>query len=152
MLGYEMTRRERMPAGAEMPSQVTARRGIFDGVAEHASRIVSGAAYFIICVVAVVGWAVSGPMFQFSDTWQLLINTSTTILTFLMVALLQNSAKRSDQAVQHKLNAIARALADIMEDHDLTDDMAELEAAVGVEDRESTGRRVAGRRKRVRKT
>jgi hypothetical protein len=79
------------------------------------------------------------------DTWQLIINTITTIITFLMVALLQNSQTRSDQAVQHKLNAIADGLADLMayvssggEDRDLRNDLIELRAAVGLEEHEST--------------
>jgi low affinity Fe/Cu permease len=79
------------------------------------------------------------------DTWQLLINTATTIITFLMVALLQNSQTRSDQAIQHKLNAIADGLADVMahladgdETRDLIKDKEELKKAVGLEQREST--------------
>jgi low affinity Fe/Cu permease len=76
------------------------------------------------------------------DTWQLIINTTTTIVTFLMVALLQDSQTRADDAVQDKLNAIADALADLMEAQStdspgLRRDLAELRAAVGVEDRES---------------
>ena len=61
------------------------------------------------CVVIVVIWA---PTFVFMpmDTWQLIINTLTTIITFLLVALLQNTQKRADAAVQHKLNAIAEGL------------------------------------------
>jgi low affinity Fe/Cu permease len=76
------------------------------------------------------------------DTWQLIINTATTIITFLMVALLQNSQTRSDQALQHKLNAIADGLADLMRHVDakkqLEQDIKELREAVGLEEREST--------------
>jgi hypothetical protein len=75
----------------------------------------------------------------------LIINTATTIVTFLMVALLQNTQTRSDQAVQHKLNAIADGLADLMaktprrDDADgLATDVKELRAAVGLEQRESS--------------
>src|SRR5665811_1115350 len=78
------------------------------------------------------------------DTWQLIINTVTTIITFLMVALLQNSQTRSDQAVQHKLNAIADGLADLMaytandgEGPDLNRHLIELRDAVGLESHES---------------
>jgi low affinity Fe/Cu permease len=81
------------------------------------------------------------------NTWQLIINTITTIVTFLMVALLQNSQTRSDQAVQHKLNAIADGLADLMQhvhtegaDSDLHHDLVELRDAVGLEGHESTSR------------
>jgi low affinity Fe/Cu permease len=77
------------------------------------------------------------------DTWQLIINTATTIVTFLMVALLQNSQTRSDSAVQDKLNAVAAALAQLMEAHSgdseqLRDATRELREAVGLEDRESS--------------
>ena len=78
-------------------------------------------------------------------TYQLEINTTTTIITFLMVALLQNSQTRDNQAVQHKLNAIADGVADLMEhvsdrhdDDDLMHDVEELRDAVGLESREST--------------
>lgn len=81
-------------------------------------------------------------MFLEPDTWQLIINTVTTIITFLLVALLQNTQTRSDQAIQHKLNAIADGLADLMEfvgkDDGLRRDVAELKAAVGLEEMEST--------------
>ena len=77
------------------------------------------------------------------DTWRLIINTVTTIVTFLLVALLQNTQKRADEAVQHKLNAVADGLADLMEalaeDHRrLHVDSTELRHAVGLEERESS--------------
>ena len=73
----------------------------------------------------------------------LIINTLTTIVTFLMVALLQNSQTRADQAVQHKLNAIADALSDLMHDQGNEKDAAELRDAVGLEERESTSKNMA---------
>ncbi|MFP3588766.1 low affinity iron permease family protein, partial [Paraburkholderia sp. SIMBA_055] len=60
-------------------------------------------ATFVIAVVLVVVWGISGPMFHFSDTWQLVINTSTTIVTFLMVFLIQNTQNRDTAAMQIKL-------------------------------------------------
>lgn len=57
-------------------------------------------------------WAVSGPLFHFSDTWQLVINTSTTIITFLMVFLIQNTQNRDAQAIQLKLDELLRALSE----------------------------------------
>jgi low affinity Fe/Cu permease len=76
------------------------------------------------------------------DTWQLIINTATTIITFLMVALLQNSQTRADAAVQDKLNALAGALAELMESQSdsrrLQDATRELRQSVGLEDRESS--------------
>jgi len=81
----------------------------------------------------------------------LIINTATTIVTFLLVALLQNTQTRSDQAIQHKLNAIADGLADLMAKTARREDFAgldvdvdELRAAVGLEQRESTAQNEAG--------
>lgn len=67
-------------------------------------------ATFVIAVLLVVVWAISGPMFHFSDTWQLVINTSTTIVTFLMVFLIQNTQNRDTAAMQIKLDELIRAL------------------------------------------
>jgi low affinity Fe/Cu permease len=100
---------------------------------------------FIIALLSIILWGATGPIFGFSDTWQLIVNTTTTIITFLMVALLQNSQTRNDQATQHKLNAVADGLADLMAhmaaqvpDSSLDKDMRELRAAVGLEAKEST--------------
>ncbi|MDN5925681.1 MAG: low affinity iron permease family protein [Hyphomicrobiales bacterium] len=64
---------------------------------------------FLACCAIVVIWAVSGPLFGFSDTWQLIINTGTTIITFLMVFLIQNTQNRDGAAVQAKLDELIRA-------------------------------------------
>ena len=63
---------------------------------------------FILCCVLVIVWAASGPLFGFSDTWQLVINTTTTIVTFLMVFLIQNTQNRDNAAIQAKLDEIIR--------------------------------------------
>ena len=65
---------------------------------------------FILAVVVILAWAVTGPLFDFSDTWQLVINTSTTIITFLMVFLIQNTQNRDTEALQIKLDEIIRAI------------------------------------------
>ena len=65
---------------------------------------------FIVAVVLIVGWALTGPMFDYSDTWQLIVNTSTTIITFLMVFLIQNSQNRDAAAMQAKLDELIRAV------------------------------------------
>jgi low affinity Fe/Cu permease len=65
---------------------------------------------FIIAMLVILGWVVTGPIFYFSDTWQLVINTATTIITFLMVFLIQNSQNRDGKALQLKLDEIIRAL------------------------------------------
>lgn len=63
---------------------------------------------FILCLTLVAVWAVSGPLFKFSDTWQLVINTTTTIVTFLMVFLIQNTQNRDNAAIQAKLDELIR--------------------------------------------
>jgi len=130
-----------------MPSEVSPRVGPFDRFAGVSSKVASRAMFFTVCVLLVVVWAPTYFLIRNVDTWQLIINTITTIITFLMVALLQNSQTRSDQAIQHKLNAIADGLADLMtHTHNCTpgstlgSDVAELKAAVGLESHESTSR------------
>lgn len=65
---------------------------------------------FLVAVMTIIVWAVTGPMFHYSDTWQLVINTGTTIVTFLMVFLIQNSQNRDGAAVQLKLDELIRAV------------------------------------------
>lgn len=67
---------------------------------------------FVLAVLIIVVWGVSGPLFGFSDTWQLVINTGTTIITFLMVFLIQNTQNRDSIAVQIKLDELIRAIKD----------------------------------------
>ena len=108
------------------------------GRSQAASRLASRAWFFCFCVLLVVVWAPSIIFIKSIDTWQLIINTLTTIVTFLMVALLQNSQTRADQAVQHKLNAIAEALSVLMSEDQDEQDAKELRQAVGLERKEST--------------
>ena len=128
-----------------MPSEVSGRVGFFDRFAGAAALVASRAVFFAFCVLLIVVWAPSILILRKIDTWQLIINTATTIITFLMVALLQNSQTRSDQAVQHKLNALADGLADLMayvakdgSERDIERDLKDLRAAVGLEEHEST--------------
>ncbi len=65
---------------------------------------------FILAVGVILAWAVTGPLFHYSDTWQLVINTSTTIVTFLMVFLIQNTQNRDTEALQIKLDELIRAM------------------------------------------
>jgi low affinity Fe/Cu permease len=125
-----------------MPTDISGQLSLFDRVATHADRFASRAWFFVLCVLLVVVWAPSFFLFGSVDTWQLIINTVTTIVTFLLVALLQNTQKRANDAVQHKLNAVAEGLAMLMshqagETLDLARCRSELRAAVGLEDRES---------------
>jgi len=127
-----------------MPTDVTPDLSLFDRFATRSARFASQASFFAACLLLVIVWAPSYFVIGTLDTWQLIINTITTIVTFLMVALLQNTQTRSDEATQDKLNALARGLAELMghlaDIHDrdaLRQDVAELQAAVGLEDIES---------------
>jgi uncharacterized membrane protein len=120
-------------------------RTFFDRFAGRCSEVVSRAPFFTFCVLVVVLWAPTYFLVSNFDTYQLIINTPTTIITFLLVALLQNTQKRDEQALQHKLNAVADGLADLMEHfaeddperraakEDLSGDIEDLRAAVGLE-------------------
>lgn len=137
-----------------MPTDVSSRVGFFDRFAGVAAHLASRAPFFAFCLGLVVAWLIQGAAMVvfgqgFSSVlesqYQLEINTTTTIITFLLVALLQNSQTRNDQATQHKLNAIADGLADLMQhmseqapNSSLQRDITELRAAVGLEEREAT--------------
>jgi low affinity Fe/Cu permease len=82
---------------------------VFERVARTASKAMGSAAAFVAALSVVVVWAVTGPLFGFSQTWQLVINTGTTIVTFLMVFLIQNTQNRDTEAIQVKLDEIIRA-------------------------------------------
>lgn len=115
----------------------------FDRLATAISGFVAKSYFFLGCVIVVLVWAPSILVIHTVDTWQLIINTFTTIVTFLLVALLQNTQYRADAAIQKKLNAVIEALADVMEalaeqDPSLPGDVKELRRASGLEDREGT--------------
>jgi len=79
---------------------------LFAQFANATARITGSPPAFILCVLLVLAWAVTGPIFKFSETWQLVINTGTTIITFLMVFLIQNTQNRDGEAVQTKLDEL----------------------------------------------
>ena len=82
----------------------------FTTLANAVSRAAGKPATFVLCCATIVAWAVSGPIFGFSDTWQLVINTGTTVVTFLMVFLIQSTQNRDSEATQVKLDEIIRAI------------------------------------------
>ena len=86
------------------------RRAAFARLATATARAMGHPTAFVIAVLIILGWAVTGPLFHFSDTWQLVINTATTIVTFLMVFLIQNTQNRESAAVQLKLDELIRAI------------------------------------------
>ncbi|MDD5461156.1 MAG: low affinity iron permease family protein [Methylococcales bacterium] len=81
----------------------------YSDIAKFASRYSGHPTTFYLAVLVIIAWAVTGPLFDFSDTWQLVINTGTTIVTFLMVFLIQNSQNRDTEAIHIKLDELIRA-------------------------------------------
>ncbi len=79
---------------------------LFSKFATKTSKLAGKPTTFVLAVTLVVAWAVTGPLFGFSDVWQLVINTSTTIITFLMIFVLQNSQNRDSEAIQAKLDEL----------------------------------------------
>jgi low affinity Fe/Cu permease len=117
-------------------------RGGFDEVAERAGGVVSGAPFFFTCVVLVIVWLPTLAFFG-AEASQFVLQTVIAVVTLLLVALLQNSQKRSEDAVSLKLDAIAQGVADLMrahtgEDKDLRDNIDRLAETVGLEERMST--------------
>lgn len=84
-------------------------RKAFQRIAEFVARYSGRPVAFVLALLVVLAWAVTGPMFHFGDTWQLVINTGTTIVTFLMVFLIQNTQNRDSAAVHIKLDELIRS-------------------------------------------
>jgi low affinity Fe/Cu permease len=82
----------------------------FTRFAKSTSRAAGNPATFCVAVAIILLWAFTGPLFGFSDTWQLIINTGTTIVTFLMVFLIQNTQNRDSEAIQVKLDELIRSI------------------------------------------
>ncbi|HVF95710.1 MAG TPA: low affinity iron permease family protein [Flavisolibacter sp.] len=88
------------------------RRGFklwFERMAAQITRVAGSSIAFLVALLIIIVWAVTGPIFHFSDTWQLVINTGTTIVTFLMVFLIQQSQNKDSLAIQLKLNELIAA-------------------------------------------
>jgi low affinity Fe/Cu permease len=84
------------------------KRGFFTRFSQHIAKVTGRPQTFIVVISALILWAASGPIFGFSDTWQLIVNTSTSIITFLMVFVIQSSQNRDTEALQLKLDELLR--------------------------------------------
>jgi low affinity Fe/Cu permease len=121
----------------ERPTQIGQERGRFDRFAELSAAFVGRAAFFTAAVVIVVLWIPLIVVFESIDTWQLVLNTATSVIAFLLIALLQNTERRGDRALHRKIDALAAALAESMaaqDDERLRKSIDELRAAVKLEE------------------
>ena len=122
------------------PTEVSGRRGRFDQIAAAIVHAVSRGPFFSAVVGGVAIWLALGLVTGFSDTWLAAGSAAMSVVIVVLVAVLENAQRRSDQAIQRKLNAIADALADFMCETNVDEaQVDELRAAVGIEHRESTG-------------
>jgi low affinity Fe/Cu permease len=88
----------------------TKSRSWFTRLTKGTAHVTGRPVTFVVAALVILAWAVTGPLFGFSDTWQLVINTGTTIVTFLMVFLIQSTQNRDTEAIQVKLDEIIRAI------------------------------------------
>ena len=93
-----------------MKNKSNSKQNIFEKTAQNATYFSGTTTAFIIAASVIVTWLLTGPIFQFSDTWQLVINTGTTIITFLMVFLIQRTQNKDSRAIHLKLNELIASL------------------------------------------
>jgi low affinity Fe/Cu permease len=123
------------------PDDVTEEQTWFDRAADTAAQFVARPPFFLTCLAIVMVWLVTGPHFDFSHGWVDAFELVAAMVTFLVVALLENESWRAGKATQRKLNAIAAALAEMMEKSEVDPEhVHQLNAAVGLEKRESSSR------------
>ena len=123
----------------------------FSGFARGAARLSGRPRTFVLAAAVIVVWLVTGPIFHYSDTWQLVINTGTTIVTFLMVFLIQNTQNRDGAAIQAKLDELIRTSAaqnryigiERMTDEELDELRRKCEARAAADKAEQTANRAA---------
>lgn len=122
------------------PSEVTPNVNLFDRMAESLHRFVSSAVYFVMGLLLLLLAFGAAGLAGFSDPWFWGISLSLTSVTFLMVAILENASRRSDLALQHKLNAHSRALLEILGTKGTPGTREELQKSIGLEEHESASR------------
>ncbi len=115
-------------------------RNPFERFVETVNGRVSRAPFFFVILVALALWAASYPLWSSTTKWELALHTGSAILSLLLLVLLENAGRRTEEAAQEKLNVIAEALADLMESHSraddrLTESVQRLRDAVGLEER-----------------
>ena len=115
-------------------------RSVFERFVEAVHSRVSQAPFFIVCLAIVVLWAASVPLWPDLKQWQVAIHTVTSVLSLLLLVLLENSGRRAEEAAQEKLNVIAEGLAELMEsqsrhDEELGEATTKLREAIGLEER-----------------
>jgi low affinity Fe/Cu permease len=113
MPANEHKRGEKQPKAVDIARMESAKHnGVslwFSNFAARASATMGSPITFLLAILLVVGWGLTGPMYHYSNTWQLVINTGTTIITFLMVFLIQNTQNRDAKAIHLKLNELIHA-------------------------------------------
>jgi len=134
-----VTEKSERPAAGDRDAG-TDRRSPFERFVEAAQRFVTRPAFFFGCMAVLLVWLVSVPLWVDLKAWQTAIHTLTSVVSLLLLALLENASRRAEQASQEKLNVIAEALAALMasravEDNDLQDAVTTLRDAVGLEQR-----------------
>ena len=95
---------------ASHPPRVRRSHQLFSELAQRTARVVGSGWAFVVALCIIILWAVLGPVYHFSDTWQLVVNTGTTIVTFLIVFLIQGSQNRDTRAIRLKLDELIRAV------------------------------------------
>jgi low affinity Fe/Cu permease len=115
-------------------------RDPFEKFVEAANQLVSRGPFFAVMLVAVVLWAVSYPLWSSTTKWELALHTGSSILSLLLLALLENAGRRSQEAIQEKLNVVAEALAGLMtsqaaDDPELAEAVEKLRESIALEER-----------------
>jgi low affinity Fe/Cu permease len=115
-------------------------RGPFERFVEAVNERVSSAPFFLLIIVIIVGWLLSFPLWSSSKDWQYAIHTVSSVISLLLLVLLENAGRRSQESVHEKLNVMAEALAALMksegrDDADLQDAERKLNEAIGLEER-----------------